>query len=368
MAKFVVTPWKVEGAVDYDRLIKQFGLSPMKDLPTAFSRELLFRRRKVFAHRDFGVILQALKAKKPFVMMTGLMPSGKFHIGHLMVARQMKFYQELGAKLYIAVADIEVLLARGQSLEESRRIAVEEYLLNYIALGLEPENCEIYFQSERSSDATKANAYYRLQNALANHATFNEFKAVYGEITPGKMTASLLQAADMLHPMLPEFEGPVPVVVPVGADQDPHLRLARDLARRAKAFKFSTLASTYHVFVPGLSGGKMSSSDENSFIAVTDDAKTVQRKINKYAFSGGRDTVEEHRRLGGDPNVDVAFQYLTFFEEDDAKLQQVYDDYKSGTLLSGELKKLAIEQLNSVLGELQQKREAARKELETLQL
>ncbi len=365
---FVVTPWKVEGAVDYERLIKQFGLSPLQNLPAAFEQELLFRRRKVFAHRDFGAILTAIKDGKPFVMMTGLMPSGRFHIGHLMVARQMKFYQELGAKLYIAVADVEAALARGQSLEECRRIAKEEYLLTYLAVGIDLGKAEVYFQSERSRDGAQASAYYRLQNLLSRHATFNEFKAVYGEITPGKMTASLLQAADMLHPMLPEFEGLVPVVVPVGANQDPHLRLARDIARRAKAYKFSTLASTYHVFVPGLSGGKMSSSDEHSFIAVTDDAKSVQRKINKYAFSGGRDTVEEHRRLGGDPDVDVAFQYLTFFEEDDAKLQQVSDDYKAGKLLSGELKKLAIEQLNSVLGELQQKREAAREELDRLEL
>ena len=177
------------------------------------------------------------------------------------------------------------------------------------------------------------------------------------------MIAALLQTTDMLHPMLPEFEGPIPVVVPVGTDQDPHLRLARDIAGRTKAYTFSTLASTYHVFVPGLGGGKMSSSDQNSFIALTDDAKTVKSKVNKYAFSGGKETVEEHRRHGGDPDVDVAYQYLTFFEEDDKKLKQIHDDYKSGKLLSGELKAILIEKLNSFLAEHQKRREAARKRL-----
>ncbi|MBR9692720.1 tryptophan--tRNA ligase [Candidatus Woesearchaeota archaeon] len=363
MAQFVVTPWDVKGDIDYDKLIKEFGLSPLGPLPDVFTENLLFRRRKVFAHRDFPKILMRIKDKKPFVMMTGLMPSGKFHIGHAILAQQMIYYQKLGAKLYIAIADIEVLLARGQSLEESRKVAVEEYLLNYIALGLKPENCEIYFQSERSQDATKANAYYRLQNTLANHATFNEFKAVYGEITPGKMMASLLQAADMLHPMLPEFEGPIPVVVPVGTDQDPHLRLARDMAKRAKAYKFDTLASTYHLFVPGLGSGKMSSSEKNSYIALTDDPKTVKKKVNKYAFSGGKDTVEEHREKGGDPDVDVAYQYLTFFEEDDDKLEQLYQDYKTGKLLSGELKAILIKKLNAFLAEHQKKRTAAKKQL-----
>ena len=132
--------------------------------------------------------------------MTGLMPTGKMHLGHALVAKQFPFYQKLGAKIFIAVADIEAYNARGQSLEESRKIALEEYITNYIALGLNPKTVEIYFQSERSQDTNKSNAYYRLQNLLAKHATFNEFKAVYGDISPGKMLSSLLQASDMLHP------------------------------------------------------------------------------------------------------------------------------------------------------------------------
>ncbi|MBU4124305.1 MAG: tryptophan--tRNA ligase, partial [Nanoarchaeota archaeon] len=200
MAEMTVTPWEVKGDIDYDKLIKEFGLTPIEDLPTVFQKNILFRRGVVFAHRDIDRILECIKNKKPFAMMTGLMPTGKFHIGHMMLAQQIIFYQSLGAKIYIAVADIEAFHARGQTLEESRQIAINEYITNYIALGLKPKNCEIYFQSNRSDDPKKSNAYYRLQNILAKHATFNEFKAVYGEITPGKMVSSLLQAADMFHP------------------------------------------------------------------------------------------------------------------------------------------------------------------------
>lgn len=46
-------------------------------------------------------------------------------------------------------------------------------------------------------------------------------------------------------------------------------------------------------------------------------------QVNKYAFSGGRDTVEDHRKYGGDVTVDIAYQYLTFFLEDDEKLAQI---------------------------------------------
>ena len=361
-----VTPWEVRGDIDYSKLIKDFGLSPMGKLPKAFKDNVLFRRGLIYAHRDFNRVLDAIKNKKPFVMMTGLMPSGMFHFGHKMVAEKMIFYQKLGAKIYITVADVEAYNSRSVDTEELNRVAIEQYLTNYVALGLDLKKCDFYFQSFRSKDGVKASHYYSLANRLARHVTYNEFRAVYGEVSPGKMSAALLQAADMLHPQLPEFEGgPLPVVIPVGSDQDPHLRLARDLSKRIKLHKFTQLSSTYHKFMPGLKGGKMSSSDENSFIALTDTPKQAAKKINKYAFSGGKPTVEEHRKLGGNPDVDVAFQMLMFgMEPDDKKLKKIYNDYKSGKLLSGELKKILIDKVTVFLEEHQKKREKAKKVVE----
>ncbi len=367
MAEFTVTPWEVKGEIDYDKLVREFGIQPVGELPAPFMENVLFRRKAVFAHRDFNKIVERIKKNEPFIMMTGLMPSGKFHLGHMLVAQQMMFYQSLGAKVYIAVADIETYNARGQSLEESRKVAVEEYLTNYLALGLKPKGCDIYFQSSRSNVSSKSNAYYRLQNVLARHATFSEFKAVYGEITPGKMVSALLQASDMLHPQLPEFEGKMPVVVPVGIDQDPHIRLARDMSQRFKSYDFVQLASTYHKFMPGLGGGKMSSSDPSSYIALTDTPKEAENKIRKYAFSGGRATLEEHRKKGGNPDVDVSFQYLSmFFEDNDSKIRKIYDDYKSGALLSGELKQMLIEKISPFLEKHSERREKARDKAEGL--
>lgn len=65
----------------------------------------------------------------------------------------------------------------------------------------------------------------------------------------------------------------------------------------------------------------MSASDPNSSIFMTDKAGQIKNKINKHGFSGGKETEEEHRRLGGDPDVDVSYQYLTFFLEDDEELE-----------------------------------------------
>lgn len=358
-----VTPWEVKGNIDYERIIKDFGIKALPELPQMCKNFLLFRRGIIFAHRDIERVLNAIKKRKPFVMMTGLMPSGKFHLGHKMLADQMIFYQSLGAKLYITVADIEAYNARNPNMKELRQIAIQEYLTNYIALGLELKKCDFYFQSQRATEGKKANAYYSLANLLARHITFNEFKAVYGEISPGKMVSSLLQASDMLHSQLPEFEGgPIPVLVPVGVDQDPHLRLARDASQRIKEYTFLQLSSTYHKFLPGLGWGKMSSSDPLSYIALTDTPEDASTKIRKYAFSGGQATMEEHRKKGGNPDIDIPFQMLRYgLEPDDKKLQNIEQDYRSGKLLTGELKSLVIEKLSAFLKEHQKKREKAKK-------
>lgn len=361
--KEIFNPWEVFGEINYSKLIKEFGVSPIKELPGIFNENILFRRGFVFAARDIGRILARIHDKKDFVVMTGLMPTGNFHIGHALVIKQVLFYQNLGAKVYITVADLEAYNARGQSLVESRKIAME-YLADYVALGLDLSKCDIYFQSERSRDGKRASAYYQLQNEFARHSTFNEFKGVYGEITPGKMLAALLQASDMYHPQTEEFEGkPIPTIVPAGIDQDPHIRLARDVARRFNN-KFIPISSSYHLFLPGLKGGKMSASDPNSYISFTDGPSQIKNKINKYAFSGGQKTLEEHREKGGNPDIDVSYQYLRLFEEDDEKLREIYESYKSGILLTGDLKKYAIEKVSAFMVDHQKKRTSAKKKVE----
>ena len=119
--------------------------------------------------------------------------------------------------------------------------------------------------------------------------------------------------------------------------------------------------------IPALGGpkGKMSASNENETIYTTDSPEVVKKKINKYAFSGGQPDIEEHRKKGGNPDIDVSFQYLRiFFEPDDKKLQQIHDDYKSGKMLTGELKEILIEKINKFLAIHQQKREDARSQLD----
>lgn len=358
-----IDPWGSQAFKDYEKLLKDFGIKPFKPvLKRIPDPHLLMRRGVIFGHRDFERIANTIKKKKEFVMMTGLMPSGKFHIGHKMLADQITYYQGIGAKIFLCVADIEAYNIRKTSMGELRKTAIEEYLTNYIALGLKPKNCDFYFQSERCSDGKQASAYYRLAGMISRKTTMNEMKAIYGELTPGKIMSVMIQVADILHPQLPEFGGPKPVVVPVGVDQDPHLRLTRDLAARSQSeFNFILPSSTYHEFMPGLKGGKMSSSDPYSYIALTDDAKTVKEKIIKHAFSGGGGSIKEHREKGGNPDVDVSYKMLyMMFEPDDKKIKKIHNEYRSGKLLTGELKQMTIERINDFLEKHKKKREKAK--------
>jgi len=102
-------------------------------------------------------------------------------------------------------------------------------------------------------------------------------------------------------------------------------------------------SSTYHHFAVGLTGEKMSSSKPKTTIFLDDDIDSMTKKIRK-AFSGGQSTIEEHRRLGGNPDIDVSYQYMMyFFEESDSYLAELNSEYRNGKILAGEMKQICID-------------------------
>jgi len=129
----------------------------------------------------------------------------------------------------------------------------------------------------------------------------------------------------------------VPCLIPCAIDQDPYFRMTRDIAKPLGWLKPALIHSK---FFPALQGAdsKMSASEESSAIFCTDSPAKIKEKVMKYAFSGGQMTVDEHRRLGGNCETDISYQWLTFFEHDDAKLARIREEYASGRMLSGEIK------------------------------
>lgn len=347
----MISPWASELPADYERLMREFGIESFPELlPQIPNPHLLMRRGVIFGHRDFGRVLEAMKSGSPYAVMTGLMPSGPMHLGHKMVIDELKWFQERGAEIFLCVADVEAHVMRGLSLEEAERIAVEEYLSNYLALGLDLERCHLYFQS-------RSRRVKDLSLTLGTMVNFSELRAIYGftgESKASHIFYPLLDASDILHVQLPEFGGPRPTVVPVGVDQDPHLRLARDLASRAGLVPPSSI---YHRLMRGLTGGKMSSSQPRTAILLGDSAEKVRKKVWD-AFTGGQPTEKEHRERGGDPRQCVVFELMVYhLIEDDAELVRVSESCRTGKLVCGECKQRVIDLLGRFLGSLQTKRE-----------
>ncbi len=359
-----IDPWELKEIKDYDKLMKNLGVDNFEEYAKKLKNAPLeIRRGLLIGHKDFNNIYDCINQKKEFAILTGLMPSGAFHFGHMSVINQVIYYQKLGAKIFLLAADLEAHLTRNVPLKEAKKIAIEEYLLNYLALGLSTKNLKFYFQTEGPKKYLRE--YMNLSKLASAKTTFNEVKAIYGDINPQKLISSLTQVADILYPQL---EGIKTTLTPVGFDQLPHANFTRDIASR---MKFNLPSFTFHKLIPGLQGvtSKMSSSKEESYISFDDSPQEVSKKIKKYSFSGGQATIEEHRKKGGNPNIDVSYKYLEFlFEQDDKKLKKIYDDYKSGRLLTSELKEILIEKINIFLTQHQKNREKAKKQVDKFML
>ncbi|MFB6203820.1 MAG: tryptophan--tRNA ligase [Candidatus Nanohaloarchaea archaeon] len=353
-----IDPWGDVEVGNYRKKMQKFGIDPIGEIEDRMPDSLLVRRGIIFGHRGMEDFLDARDEGEDIAMMTGIMPSGIFHFGHKSVVDQILMYQEMGAEVTVAAADIEAYATRDISLEESRELVVEQYLKNYVALGMDLEKTDFYFQSNGGND------YHLRSKQFARHLTQNEVEATYGSADPGKIASSLTQYADILRPQFPERGGPKPTVVPVGVDQDPHIRLTREVASKYQEIDFVKPASTYNKFMRGLQGGKMSSSDPKSYIALTDDIEDAKEKIDQ-AKTGGQDSLEEHREKGADISEDMVFELLAFhLIENDDELERIREEYSSGEMLSGELKQIAKERLEEFLVEHRERREQAGPEVE----
>ncbi len=352
---------RIDGEISYSDAMKEFGIENIEPFLSKMKLHLLHRRGVVFGHRDFGQIYDAMRNRKKFAVLTGVNPSSPLHLGHLLFLNQARFFQEQGADVFIPISDDETYVFRKtDDLEKAKKNALG-IIPDIIALGFDQRKTRIFLSTEYRK-------IYELAVKLSTKTTFSTIKAVFGftnETNPGQIFYSMVQSAHILLPQTAEFGGPKPVVVPIGIDQDPYMRVVRDIAERAGFLKPS---STYHKFLPGLQGGKMSSSDPKSCIFLSDAPEEAEKKIMK-AFSGGAGSLEEHRKKGGNPDVDVACKYLYFFfEEDDRKAARLLEDYRSGSLTSGDAKKMLAEKVAAFLKEHQRRREKSAKEVEKFML
>ena len=350
----MIDPW-ASTSVDYDKLVNQFGIEKISDIIGEIKDpQRLMKRGVVFGHREFKEINDLINKKEDFAVVTGMMPSGQMHIGHKMVVDQLIWYQLKGAMLSLPIADLESYAARDMSFEKGKKIAVEEYLTNWIALGLdlERDNVNVYLQSQNKS-------LFDLEFKASRKTNFSQLHAIYGfdnSTNIAHVQAPLMQVADILLPQIEEFGGPKKVVVPVGVDQDPHIRLTRDVAHRLnEELGFLQPASTYHRFLTGLTGDKMSSSKPNTAIYLNETPEVAAKKV-KTAKTGGRESLKEQEELGGEVDKCVIYEMLVYhLIDDDGELEKIREECLSGQLRCGDCKARTSELMQNYFEDLKDK-------------
>ena len=367
--EYEVTPYEVKGEVDYEKLIKEFGVERINDkLIERIEKHtgdlnILLKRRVFFAHRDLNWLLDEYEKGNKFFIYTGRASSkgSKVHIGHLMPWIMCKWLQDkFDAEMWFQFPDEEKFLYKPELTLKDTEEATYEDMLDVIALGFNTKKTFFII------DTQHANLLYREACRVAKKITFSTVKSSFGFTESNNIGSIFYTSMQAVLAFLPSvLKGKnIPCVIPLGIDQDPHFRISRDVMPKIGHYKPAIM---HNVFLPPLTGmgGKMAaSSNKDAAIFTTDSPSEVKRKINKYAFSGGRDTLEEHRKLGGNPDIDISYQYLKMlFEPDDKKLENIYQNYKSGSLLTSELKEIIIKKINFFLKKHQQKREQAKKNI-----
>jgi len=438
-----IDPWGAVDIKDYTRLFDEFGISPFKDLLDRIENPHLYMRRGIIVgHRGYEDVLRAMNEGSTFAVMSGFMPSGKVHLGGKMVMDEIIWHQRMGGDAFACIADMESHSVRGISWKQCREIGLNEYIVSLVALGFDVEKGHIYFQSEEKK-------LRDLAFELGTEVNFSEISAIYGflgDVHISHMISVLVQNADILQPQIRDYGGPKPVVIPVGVDQDPHIRLTRDVASRMRMFLvekrldkdlkpyisirakqekqrftqrdrealaeinrrirfagkktygmhldvfgieesesestmraieeivrdvelehggygFFLPAATYHRFMQGLTGGKMSSSVPESYIALTEPPEDAAKKVLQ-AKTGGRVTVEEQKKLGGLPEECTIYELLiSHLIEDDAQAKELFEECRSGKRLCKACKSEAAELMFSFLKRHQEERERAREVL-----
>jgi tryptophanyl-tRNA synthetase len=320
---------------DNRKLVESFGAKPvsdLKDVPDFYT----FKRGLVYSHRDFDDYYSSLKSHADdCTIVSGFNASGTIHLGHKAVFDTNLFFQKkYGMELFVPISDDESYVSgKVKTQEEGLKNSIN-LVRELVAYGFDPSKTNFVIDQIYTN-------IYNLAIKLSKRSTISTMKATYGytdENNPGLMFYPAIQAAHVLLPQ--EEHGYKRVLVPIGPDEDAHLRICRDLASKEG---YVSPAVLHLAFVPGTDGEKMSKSRNNA-IFLKDSPKAIREKVSK-AFSGGADTIQNHRKYGGNPDNDVSCIYLRNYFLDDSESKKLFEDYRSGSILSGEVKELFSEKV-----------------------
>uniref|UniRef100_A0A6C0ECJ6 tryptophan--tRNA ligase n=1 Tax=viral metagenome TaxID=1070528 RepID=A0A6C0ECJ6_9ZZZZ len=366
----VVTPWTVTSktGIDYMKLIKQFGCKSIEpellkkfEEVTRMRIHPWLRRGKFFSHKQLEVILDCVKAGKPVGIYTGRGPTSEaMHMGHMLPFKFTKYLQDaLGAIVIIQMSDDEKYYfdKAGKPIEYYNDLC-RKNARDIIACGFDPNKTFIFSNLE-----TLGGDLYKVSALIAGSTTGNQIKGIFGiglDNTVGQIMWPVFQSSPAFWQAFPKIFLPdTTILVPMAIDQDPYFRMARDFAAKFASDGYIKPATIHTQFLPGLGGieGKASSSEKSvPPIFMTDTEEEARLKIKTYAFSGGGQTKKDHIDYGANLEVDVAYQYLVYFLEDDEELKRIATEYRYGRMMTAEIKKIMADKICEILKDHQTKR------------
>jgi tryptophanyl-tRNA synthetase len=395
--KLIVSHDKVEttnkNGINYQKVVQQFGcqlidsnlLQKIKTVTKQDKLHPFLEKNIFFAHRDLDKLMDiCLKTEtNDFYIYTGRGPSSaNLHLGHLVPFMATKYLQDIfDVPVVIQITDDEKYYNKdGIQLNTFKEYALEN-IKDIIACGFNPHKTFIFLNSQITS------LYNHNIIKIQKKINLNHIKSTFGFNEDDNMG----RISFPVHQMVPAFASSFPGVldnnpkqdistylfdhseiskqltqkrclIVAAVDQDPYFRLVRDIASKLNEHKPILI---YSKFLGSLQGKhtKMSASIDNSSVFLTDTPKQIKKKINSHAFSGGQETAELHRELGGNPDIDVAFQYIKFFSTDYKMIDKIYKDYTSGELLTGHIKKICIDILTQIVTQHQEAKKNINKEI-----
>lgn len=359
MLRQIVDPQLVVGTkdgFDYDRLITEFGMEYISselihriEHVTCKKVNHMIRRGLIYAHVDLNKIIDAYEQHLPIYIYTGRGPSAPhLHLGHIVPLLLTKHLQELfNALVIIQISDDEKLYYKHDLNEEEVEFNTHENIKDIIALGFDPKLTYIFQNSKNIG------MLYPMISKMMRMVNINQLNHIYGfdiNSNPGQVIWPLIQSAPAFAKTFDHIfhnENTL-CLIPAAVDQAPYFRMARDLASRMKLPKPTMILGQFLPALEGISSKMSSSVKEIQPIYITDSANIVKKKIGK-AFSGGKNTKELQQIYGANIDIDVAYQYLRFFEEDDLVLDDIKERYSKGQMMSGEVKGYLIGKINTFL-------------------
>ncbi len=385
-----INPWDVQAAVDEEGNVKEFdyvkisqqwatkliddALLERFERVTGHKPHRWLRRGLFFSHRDLDFILDTYERGDDFLLYTGRGPSSDaMHIGHTIPFEFTKWLQDVfDVPLVIMLTDDEKFLFKEKLKQEQVYEYSRQNAKDVIAIGFDVKKTFMYIDSEFFTSGFNRHFYLNtteFEKLVTNNQVRGAF-GFHGSTNIGSNAFAAKQCVAAFASSYPFIWGndmhtyqrskelaAMPCLIPCAIDQDPYFRLVRENCGRMDnpTPKPALIHSKFLTSLQG-AGGKMSASNPNSAIYMNDTEKQIKNKINKHAFSGGQETEELHREKGGNPDVDVPYQYLAYFEDDDARLKTLADEYRKGTILTGEMKKNCIEMMTGYVKKFQDAR------------